>query len=146
MAASSSSFVATLTLAFFLFFSGSSVTAQVSTDYYTKSCPKLFSTVKSTVQSAISKEARMGASLLRLFFHDCFVNVNFLFQLKWPQLIFMLLYFYNILRSVIYNLCIYTWWSYIYIYIYIGMWRLHSPWWHIQLQRREECSSKPELC
>jgi hypothetical protein len=118
MAASSSSFVATLTLAFFLFFSGSSVTAQVSTDYYTKSCPKLFSTVKSTVQSAISKEARMGASLLRLFFHDCFVNVNFLFQLKWPQLIFMLLYFYNILRSVIYNLCIYTWWSYIYIYIY----------------------------
>ncbi|XP_059456933.1 peroxidase P7-like [Corylus avellana] len=73
MAASSSSFVAVLTLAFFLAFSGS-VNAQLSTNYYSKSCPKLFSTVKSTVQSAISKEARMGASLLRLFFHDCFVN------------------------------------------------------------------------
>ncbi|KAI4306924.1 hypothetical protein L6164_030165 [Bauhinia variegata] len=48
--------------------------AQLSTNFYSSSCPKLFSTVKSTVQSAISKEARMGASLLRLFFHDCFVN------------------------------------------------------------------------
>ncbi|RVW42458.1 Peroxidase 52 [Vitis vinifera] len=26
------------------------------------------------VKSAVAKEARMGASLLRLFFHDCFVN------------------------------------------------------------------------
>ncbi|XP_059457094.1 peroxidase P7-like [Corylus avellana] len=73
MAASSSSFVAILTLAFFLLFSGS-VNAQLSTNYYSKSCPKLLSTVKSIVQSAIAKEARMGASLLRLFFHDCFVN------------------------------------------------------------------------
>ncbi|XVF82009.1 hypothetical protein PTKIN_Ptkin16aG0008500 [Pterospermum kingtungense] len=48
--------------------------AQLSKDFYSKSCPKLFSTVKSTVQSAINKETRMGASLLRLFFHDCFVN------------------------------------------------------------------------
>ncbi|CAI9762287.1 unnamed protein product [Fraxinus pennsylvanica] len=48
--------------------------AQLSTNFYSKSCPKLFSTVKSAVNSAISKEARMGASLLRLFFHDCFVN------------------------------------------------------------------------
>ncbi|XLU34791.1 hypothetical protein S245_070857, partial [Arachis hypogaea] len=48
--------------------------AQLSTNFYSSSCPKLFSTVRSTVQSAISKEARMGASLLRLFFHDCFVN------------------------------------------------------------------------
>ncbi|CAA3031987.1 peroxidase P7-like [Olea europaea subsp. europaea] len=48
--------------------------AQLSTGFYSTSCPNLFSTVKSAVQSAISKEARMGASLLRLFFHDCFVN------------------------------------------------------------------------
>lgn len=48
--------------------------AQLSTGFYSRSCPNLFSTVKSSVQSAISKEARMGASLLRLFFHDCFVN------------------------------------------------------------------------
>ncbi|XVE86099.1 hypothetical protein DITRI_Ditri18aG0009200 [Diplodiscus trichospermus] len=51
-----------------------STSAQLSTIFYSKSCPKLFSTVRSIVQSAISKEARIGASLLRLFFHDCFVN------------------------------------------------------------------------
>ncbi|XP_039060601.1 peroxidase P7-like [Hibiscus syriacus] len=48
--------------------------AQLSTNFYSKSCPNLLSTVKSTVSSAVNKEARMGASLVRLFFHDCFVN------------------------------------------------------------------------
>ncbi|OIT27157.1 PREDICTED: peroxidase 52-like [Nicotiana attenuata] len=48
--------------------------AQLSTSFYSISCPKLYQTVKSAVQSAINKETRMGASLLRLFFHDCFVN------------------------------------------------------------------------
>ncbi|XWS65553.1 hypothetical protein CRYUN_Cryun05aG0123500 [Craigia yunnanensis] len=51
-----------------------STNAQLSTNFYSKSCPYLFWTVKYTVHSAIMKEARMGASLLRLFFHDCFVN------------------------------------------------------------------------
>ncbi|KAL5075313.1 hypothetical protein RYX36_014297 [Vicia faba] len=51
-----------------------SANANLSTNFYSSSCPQLFSTVKSTVQSAISKEARIGASILRLFFHDCFVN------------------------------------------------------------------------
>ncbi|GLT38468.1 hypothetical protein SLA2020_127160 [Shorea laevis] len=70
MASSSSSFV-TLAVLVLLF---GSTSAQLSTNFYSSSCPRLFPTVKSTVQSAISKEARMGASLLRLFFHDCFVN------------------------------------------------------------------------
>ncbi|KAJ4828910.1 hypothetical protein Tsubulata_008080 [Turnera subulata] len=48
--------------------------AQLSTDFYAKSCPKLLSTVRPVVQSAVSKERRMGASLVRLHFHDCFVN------------------------------------------------------------------------
>ncbi|XP_075484341.1 peroxidase 4 [Primulina tabacum] len=48
--------------------------AQLSADFYSKSCPQLFTTVKSVVHKAIQREARMGASLLRLFFHDCFVN------------------------------------------------------------------------
>ncbi|KAI3735040.1 hypothetical protein L6452_14527 [Arctium lappa] len=50
------------------------VSAQLSTNFYSKSCPNLLPTVRSAVQSAISKETRMGASLLRLHFHDCFVN------------------------------------------------------------------------
>ncbi|GAB4827676.1 hypothetical protein Ancab_034561 [Ancistrocladus abbreviatus] len=48
--------------------------AQLSTTFYSKSCPGVFSTINSVVKSAINKDARMGASLLRLFFHDCFVN------------------------------------------------------------------------
>ncbi|XP_059625455.1 peroxidase P7-like [Cornus florida] len=71
--ASFSSFMAIVTLAFLVLFIGSS-SAQLLTNFYSNSCPNLFTTVKSAVQSAISKEARMGASLLRLFFHDCFVN------------------------------------------------------------------------
>ncbi|KAH7542803.1 peroxidase 4 [Ziziphus jujuba] len=70
--ASSSIFVVTL-LAILVIFTGS-CSAQLSKDYYSKSCPKVLSTVKSVVQSAVSKERRMGASLLRLHFHDCFVN------------------------------------------------------------------------
>ncbi|KAJ8424579.1 hypothetical protein Cgig2_002591 [Carnegiea gigantea] len=48
--------------------------AQLTPNFYSHSCPQLFCTVRSVVESAIMKEARMGASLLRLFFHDCFVN------------------------------------------------------------------------
>ncbi|CAN4114388.1 unnamed protein product [Withania somnifera] len=51
-----------------------SSSAQLTSGFYSKSCPKLYETVKSVVNSAIQKETRMGASLLRLFFHDCFVN------------------------------------------------------------------------
>ncbi|CAK9135868.1 unnamed protein product [Ilex paraguariensis] len=73
MAAFSSSKAIVVGLALFVLFMGSS-RAQLSIDFYSESCPWLFPTVESVVQSAISKEARMGASLLRLFFHDCFVN------------------------------------------------------------------------
>ncbi|KAL4291334.1 hypothetical protein GQ457_14G001730 [Hibiscus cannabinus] len=48
--------------------------AQLSSTFYATSCPKALSTIKSAVDSAVSNEARMGASLLRLHFHDCFVN------------------------------------------------------------------------
>ncbi|KAH6766066.1 Peroxidase superfamily protein [Perilla frutescens var. hirtella] len=48
--------------------------AQLTTDYYKKTCPKVFDAVESVVESAIAKEKRMGASLLRLHFHDCFVQ------------------------------------------------------------------------
>ncbi|KAG1365642.1 peroxidase 4 [Cocos nucifera] len=60
-------------VALVLFLLGST-SAHLSPDFYAKSCPKLFSTVKPVVQAAIAKEKRMGASLLRLLFHDCFVQ------------------------------------------------------------------------
>jgi peroxidase len=46
----------------------------LSPSFYDKTCPQALSIVKSTVIQAISKEPRIGASLLRLHFHDCFVN------------------------------------------------------------------------
>ncbi|CAM8916334.1 unnamed protein product [Rhodiola kirilowii] len=48
--------------------------AQLSMSYYSKTCPKVFDTVRSEIHSVVSKEPRMGASITRLFFHDCFVN------------------------------------------------------------------------
>ncbi|KAF7064752.1 hypothetical protein CFC21_071004 [Triticum aestivum] len=48
--------------------------AQLSTGFYSSSCPGALGTVASVVQSAVAKEPRMGASILRLFFHDCFVQ------------------------------------------------------------------------
>ncbi|CAH9081795.1 unnamed protein product [Cuscuta europaea] len=42
--------------------------------FYDQSCPDLHMIVSSGVWSAITQEPRMAASLLRLHFHDCFVN------------------------------------------------------------------------
>ncbi|KAF8007690.1 hypothetical protein BT93_K1629 [Corymbia citriodora subsp. variegata] len=52
-----------------------SALAQLSDqNYYAQSCPKALETIRSAVESAVANESRMGASLLRLHFHDCFVN------------------------------------------------------------------------
>ncbi|KAI4305426.1 hypothetical protein L6164_028794 [Bauhinia variegata] len=72
MAFSSSAAIVALALALLALSGGTS--AQLSKNFYSKSCPKVFDTVKSVVRSAISKERRLGASLLRLHFHDCFVK------------------------------------------------------------------------
>lgn len=53
-----------------------SALSQLSPNYYDYSCPKALSTIKSVVEASVQKERRMGASLLRLHFHDCFVNVR----------------------------------------------------------------------
>ncbi|XP_017975631.1 PREDICTED: peroxidase 70 [Theobroma cacao] len=42
--------------------------------YYKNICPEALPTIKKLVEAAVYKERRMGASLLRLHFHDCFVN------------------------------------------------------------------------
>ncbi|BFG33776.1 hypothetical protein CerSpe_200500 [Prunus speciosa] len=49
-------------------------TAQLTSDFYKQSCPQALQIIRSVVKQAINREARMGASLLRLHFHDCFVN------------------------------------------------------------------------
>nr|QZA75053.1 peroxidase [Dracaena sanderiana] len=48
--------------------------AQLSPNFYSSSCPQVFSTIKPVLKAAIDKNKRDGASILRLFFHDCFVQ------------------------------------------------------------------------
>ncbi|AES98934.1 cationic peroxidase 1 [Medicago truncatula] len=48
--------------------------AKLSSNYYDEICPQALPIIKSVVKQAIIREPRMGASLLRLHFHDCFVN------------------------------------------------------------------------
>ncbi|KAK1603273.1 hypothetical protein QYE76_018129 [Lolium multiflorum] len=52
----------------------SAASGQLSSTFYDTSCPNALSTIKSAVTAAVSSEARMGASLVRLHFHDCFVD------------------------------------------------------------------------
>lgn len=48
----------------------------LSPTHYSTTCPNVLSIVNEAVIEAINKETRIGASLLRLHFHDCFVNVS----------------------------------------------------------------------
>jgi peroxidase len=49
--------------------------AQLTCTFYDSTCPNALSTIRTAIRTAISKERRMAASLIRLHFHDCFVQV-----------------------------------------------------------------------
>jgi peroxidase len=53
---------------------GAAEAQQLSPNFYSRTCPNLATIVRSGMASAVRTEPRMGASILRLFFHDCFVN------------------------------------------------------------------------
>ncbi|KAG2262632.1 hypothetical protein Bca52824_069711 [Brassica carinata] len=77
--ASNNLFIAILAIVVTLSLQGDNnnvVQAQLTTNFYSTSCPNLLSTVRSTVKSAVDSQPRTGASILRLFFHDCFVNLG----------------------------------------------------------------------
>ncbi|KAB1224593.1 Cationic peroxidase 1 [Morella rubra] len=61
-------------LAFVLLALATTGSSQLSSQFYEKSCPLALLTIKRVVEDAVHQERRMGASLLRLHFHDCFVN------------------------------------------------------------------------
>ena len=48
----------------------------LSPQFYQFSCPQANDIVMSVLEKAIAKDMRIAASLLRLHFHDCFVQVN----------------------------------------------------------------------
>lgn len=57
----------------------SNVSAQLSPNFYTRKCPLALTTIKTVVTTTVLSDRRMGASLLRLHFHDCFVLASPLF-------------------------------------------------------------------
>ncbi|KAH0747686.1 hypothetical protein KY285_009343 [Solanum tuberosum] len=48
--------------------------AQLSSTFYDRTCPNALTTIRTSIRQAISSERRMAASLIRLHFHDCFVQ------------------------------------------------------------------------
>ncbi|KAJ4770003.1 Peroxidase [Rhynchospora pubera] len=48
--------------------------AQLFPNFYGARCPNLQSIVRSVMSQTVAQDPSMGASILRLFFHDCFVN------------------------------------------------------------------------
>lgn len=49
--------------------------AQLSPNFYARTCPNIQGIVHNAMMQAVGRESRMGASILRMFFYDCFVNV-----------------------------------------------------------------------
>ncbi|XP_065012268.1 peroxidase P7-like [Musa acuminata AAA Group] len=52
----------------------SASSGQLSPTFYSETCPTLETVVLLAMTPVVLLEPRMGASILRLFFHDCFVN------------------------------------------------------------------------
>lgn len=70
--ANSSFILSTILLTFLVYQSK----AQLSATFYATTCPNASSIVRSVIQQALQSDIRIGASLIRLHFHDCFVDVN----------------------------------------------------------------------
>jgi peroxidase len=49
---------------------------ELSVGYYAETCPGAEEIVRATMARAQAREARSVASVMRLQFHDCFVNVS----------------------------------------------------------------------
>ncbi|CAN0927624.1 Peroxidase 15 [Linum grandiflorum] len=48
--------------------------AQLTSTFYATTCPNVSNVVSNVIQQALQNDARIAASLIRLHFHDCFVQ------------------------------------------------------------------------
>nr|GMC52238.1 lignin-forming anionic peroxidase-like [Ipomoea batatas] len=74
MASHTTPCIAALSCLLLLLSSFSQCQAQLSPTFYDKTCPNALNIIRTTVRQAVSTEHRMAASLVRLHFHDCFVQ------------------------------------------------------------------------
>ncbi|CAH8387171.1 unnamed protein product [Eruca vesicaria subsp. sativa] len=58
----------------FLLLQASNSNAQLRPDFYSRSCPGVFDIIGNIIVDELGSDPRIAASLLRLHFHDCFVN------------------------------------------------------------------------
>lgn len=49
--------------------------SELRVDYYASTCPTVFDVVKKEMECAVQSDPRNAAIMLRLHFHDCFVQV-----------------------------------------------------------------------
>ncbi|KAL0428624.1 UNVERIFIED_CONTAM: Peroxidase 15 [Sesamum latifolium] len=66
------SFLAIFTITSFLLLPPSQ--AQLNSTFYSSTCPNVSNIVTTVIQQALQSDPRIGASLIRLHFHDCFVQ------------------------------------------------------------------------
>ncbi|KAF9623540.1 hypothetical protein IFM89_003330 [Coptis chinensis] len=75
---SNPSYVQSLALIFSIFslmnFISHATDPPLTLDYYSSSCPTALEVIRKEMECAVLSEPRMAASLLRLHFHDCFVQ------------------------------------------------------------------------
>lgn len=67
--------------------------AQLSSTFYATTCPNVSSIVRGVVEQARNNDARIGARLIRVHFHDCFVNVIALPIVALPNFYFFIIVF-----------------------------------------------------
>ena len=83
------SITAAVVISMFFFVAIMQCEAQLSSTFYDRTCPNALSTIRTTIRQAVSRERRMAGSLIRLHFHDCFVQVNGYICNKYVKCIFM---------------------------------------------------------
>ncbi|GMY16165.1 peroxidase 15-like isoform X2 [Fagus crenata] len=71
---SSSCCIAPIGLLCTILLGGSLSHGQLSSTFYDETCPNVSSIVRGVIEEALPTDIRIGASLIRLHFHDCFVN------------------------------------------------------------------------
>jgi len=60
--------------------------SELRPSFYLTKCPLAVQIVRAAITTAVWKDPRLGASLLRLHFHDCFVQVSLQFGLNFLNL------------------------------------------------------------
>jgi len=91
--------------------------AQLDPHFYGKTCPQLHFIAFKVLRKVAKKDPRMPASIIRLHFHDCFVQVCFYyicFALVFyhsftPQVMYLLAYFEKYFRVIMHVLVIIFW-------------------------------------